>query len=164
MARTAGNSVAAALASNPASIRADVRNRESAAGAVLPQTKAGPSLSLAMTKRPPGMSMADRRLSTSAIWLLILVSQPVVQRQFRVDLPIVLPVDMKPRAATMLVGAADADLGTVRVSEKEIGKRIARPLAVEREISPRVQWIDRVEFEVKQVASEFHAVAARYRT
>ena len=60
----------------------------------------------------------------------------------------------------MLVGAADADLGTVRVSEKEIGKRIARPLAVEREVSPRVQWIDRVELEVKQVASELHTVAS----
>ena len=52
---------------------------------------------------------------------------------------------MEPRAAPVLVGAADADLRRARIPEQEIGERIARPLTVEREVAPRVGRVDRVE-------------------
>ena len=62
----------------------------------------------------------------------------------------------------MLVGAADANLGTARISQQEVGKRIARPLTVEREVSPGIDRIDRIECKVKQVAAEFHSVVSLF--
>ena len=60
----------------------------------------------------------------------------------------------------MLVGAADADLGTARISQQEVGKRIARPLTVESEVSPGIGRIDRIECKVKQVAAELYSVVS----
>ena len=78
-----------------------------------------------------------------------LVAQPVIESQVRVDLPVILAVDVEPRAATVLVGPANADLCRARVTEQEVGERVACPLP-----------IDRVELEPKQVATELQMMGS----
>ena len=60
----------------------------------------------------------------------------------------------------MLVGAADADLRHARIAEHEVGERVARPLAVEREIAARVGREDRIEVQLEQIAAELQVVIA----
>ena len=49
----------------------------------------------------------------------------------------------------MFVGAADPDLCRARIAEQEIGERIARPLAVEREGAAGGVRVHRIERQIE---------------
>ena len=47
-----------------------------------------------------------------------------------------------------------------RIAEQEIGERVSRPLAVEREIASRVGRVDRIELQAEEIPAELQTVIA----
>jgi hypothetical protein len=84
-------------------------------------------------------------------------AQTVVHRHVRVRARIVLAVHVCPSRAAVFVGAADADLRRAQVPGRKSANALPFHWPVNACAGCRVR-IDRIERQVKQVATDFHSV------
>ena len=99
---------------------------------------------VARDDEPAGVQIDRRQPVVRVVHVLVvLVAQSEIEREVASGPPVVLGVEVKPIAAAVLVAAADARGSRGRVSEQEVGERVAAELPRVTEGAARVVGLHR---------------------